>query len=830
MTKCILLLKNELGYGDAMKLILKYTLKNITIKPIRTVIIILCFAAVSLAFSMSLAINISSKEAVENQIRTTTGNTDIIVSSSEGIAGDEIILPNGTDTLYVSRAEISLQIHNIENYKYVQKKQIAVLGLDSVKAYHFGMIPKCEEISENEIIISSAVSLMFGYEKGDTLVIPCADGSEISFVIKDIILCENLISLMPQTVIVTSEKANQIMCKDDNISNIMYIDVTDNSKISEVCQKISEINSDIEVQQIMGSQEQNEMISSITSVFFAIFAIVFLMIIFIVSGFSKNIAAERISVIGTLRSIGADKKTAAFSLLSESFVYGILGGIIGEIIFYLIKDTVIRSFVATSPYDNTSYYIPLYIPLIAVFVSAVISCICSLSSVISTAKMPVKDIIFLNKDTCYKISYFKSLLGFIMLIAFFILYIINSDFIVNLIALICFAVGVCLIIPVLLVVISRISIRFTRGERFPVLRLALIQSGTKKTSISGTVLCTAVISLTTAIFVLSNSVDMLYSVQNYNCDVIVSELSEKAVRYENIKNTKGVTASETIYCTEEVVEINNKKITASVFGYDNFKMFEGIKDISGEIEKNEIVFDKIMMERYDISVGDIIDITLKSDTVRPVKLQLKVKEGCDSIYYDMRCNAILINIEDYKKVYYDYPSMLLLNTTDGDVSNQLKNQLADKKANLKTAEEYYKDREYEKNSIKAILYALILLGTALAVISVIGNQSISFEQRKREFAVLYSVSMSKRQLIKMIITESVISAAISLILSVISGVIIVKILSRLLAILELSIPVSFEINSVLIFTVMIFMIIILTTIKPICSLLKMNTAEQLKYE
>ena len=67
-----------------MRLILKYILRNIMIKPLRTAVIILCLTAVSLTFSLCITINIASEKAMEELIRSGTGKTDIMLSAEKG--------------------------------------------------------------------------------------------------------------------------------------------------------------------------------------------------------------------------------------------------------------------------------------------------------------------------------------------------------------------------------------------------------------------------------------------------------------------------------------------------------------------------------------------------------------------------------------------------------------------------------------------------------------------------------------------------------------------------------------------------------------------------
>ena len=156
----------------------------------------------------------------------------------------------------------------------------------------------------------------------------------------------------------------------------------------------------------------------------------------------------------------------------ESGIYGLLGGCIGAVLFYFVKDIVIGSVVATNVSEQTSYHMPLYVPLAAILVSVVISCVCSLFSIISTAKMPLRDIIFANKDTCFQLSRRKVVLGFVLFLAFGCLFMAEGEFSVQLAALICFEVAICLIVPLFLAVSAGLLAGVSKGRYFPVLKTA----------------------------------------------------------------------------------------------------------------------------------------------------------------------------------------------------------------------------------------------------------------------------------------------------------------------------------------------------------------------
>lgn len=803
-----------------MQLLIKATLRSITAKPIRTAVIVLCLAAVSLTFSLCLTISASSRAAVEDLIRSGMGKADITVQSKNGF--DKLPdLPTNTDCLPAVLAHSYFQIHDISNYKYVQKKNINILGIDTERAAEFGLLPKCSSPKDGEAVISYAMAQRFGYDAGDTITLPCADGTAITLTVSEIVLNKGFLSVIPLTAVVTPETAGRVLSAPDIAANVIYVASAD-GKTSETAELISEKYPDYAVVQLTGTAEIEDSIRSLTRTFFIIFAVTLLMILFIISAFSKNIAAERLSVIGTLRSIGAEKKTAAMTLLTECALYGIIGGIFGTVLFYALKDVLLGNMMPSVNGFGGNVHVPLYIPLIGLVISAVISCSVSILTVIRISKMPVRDIIFSGRDSVYRPSFAGTIIGAVFLCGAAGLYFAKCGFVCGIISLAAFVVGLCLIIPRLMSAVSSLTAGYTNGGKMPVLRFAVIQSGTKKAVVTGTVICTAALLLTASLYVLSRSVDKLYSVKNYDCDVIISELSENAKRYDVITADK----KEFIYKTEEAVEVNGRRANISVFGYDSFNMFSGIRGLPAELSDNEIAFDKLMMKRLGISEGDTVTLALKNDTVRPVTLTLTAVSGIDSIYFDHRCNAALISLDTYKSVYHDYPSMLL---AEGDIG-LIRRQLIDKEAQFETAEEYYARNAEESGSITGLLYSLAVMGVLLAVISVSGEQMIGFEQRRRELALLRSQGMSIGQLSKMLFVETLLTALIPIGVYLCAGRAVILLITNTLAALDMNIQISYERTGIAVFLTLISSAVILTVLIPIFSMKRMKTAAELKCE
>lgn len=803
-----------------MLYLMKMILHNITAKPFRTVIIVICLAAASLTFSLSLAISVSSRAAVEEQVRSGNGRADIVMTSVKGI--DELpALPEGCEGLPVLLAGSYFQIHDINNYKYVQRKNIRVLGVDMARARNFGILPELTTPNDGEAVISSSIARRYGYEIGDRLTLPCADATDITLTVTEIAPEKGLLSILPQTVIVTEDTARTVLSSPVIKATMVYLDAPD-GRTSETAERLSEMYPGLLVQQLAETAESEDMVNSLTRTFFMLFVVTFLMILFIISAFAKNIAAERLAVIGTLRSIGAEKRTAAFVLLMECAVYGLLGGAVGTGLFYALKDALVGDMLFSLNGVSGGVSVPLYIPLAGLVLSAAISCVVSLAAVIRTSKTPIRDIIFGGKDKVFRPSNAAAIAGVMLIIGALIPYFSGAGFSANIAGLAALVVGICLVIPKLLSVISSAAARRTSGGTFPVLRLAVIQSGTKKTAVTGTLICTALLLLTAALFILSRSVDKLYSARIFDCDIIISNLSEHAERYELIT----AESKEFIYSTEEMTQINGKTASINIFGYDDFEMFSGIRDLPEALRENEIALDKVMMKRLGIKAGEAVTLTLKSDSVRPVTLTLTAVPGIDSIYYDQRCCAAMISLETYQRVYRDYPSMLLAN---GD-AGLIQRQLIDGGAELQLSEEYYAAADEESRSVTGLLYALAIMGVLLAVISVSGEQMIGFSGRKHELAVLRSQGMSVGQLSKMLLFETALSLLLPILIFIAAGNFIVLFITKALGSLEMNIPISFEAAGLAAFIAAMSAAVTLTVLITIKSLKRMKVADELKRE
>ena len=136
----------------------------------------------------------------------------------------------------------------------------------------------------------------------------------------------------------------------------------------------------------------------------------------------------------------------------------------------------------------------------------------------------------------------------------------------------------------------------------------------------------------------------------------------------------------------------------------------------------------------------------------------------------------------------------------------------------------------EQEILYETIVEIILIIIGVSLIGIINNQTVSFLERKREMAVLYSTAMSRAQLNKMIFTEVILSYIVSAGVSIIFTMLFIRLLKQTLLVLNMYYPLRFNIISILVllFIIGIIMMVIYLVMKR--KIKKMNIVEELKYE
>lgn len=130
----------------------------------------------------------------------------------------------------------------------------------------------------------------------------------------------------------------------------------------------------------------------------------------------------------------------------------------------------------------------------------------------------------------------------------------------------------------------------------------------------------------------------------------------------------------------------------------------------------------------------------------------------------------------------------------------------------------------------SLFYIIIGLAVALSFIGIVNNQIISFIQRRKELAVLNSTCMSKKQLKKMLIAETILSNWVACLVAIGVGFIATVIIEAFMQGLVLYVDIIFDWSLAFKFVGIIFVVLLLTLVIPAKKLKKMNIIDEIKYE
>ena len=129
-----------------------------------------------------------------------------------------------------------------------------------------------------------------------------------------------------------------------------------------------------------------------------------------------------------------------------------------------------------------------------------------------------------------------------------------------------------------------------------------------------------------------------------------------------------------------------------------------------------------------------------------------------------------------------------------------------------------------------ILSVFSYLALVITAIGILNNISISFQQRRKEFAVMASVGMNRSKRTNLVLTESITSVIWGIALSVPFTVMVSGILEKLFSSIDLPMPISFDWKALPVYSLVALVVVLIATLSTIRNSKKLNIVAELKYE
>ncbi len=750
------------------------------------------------------------------------------------------------------------------SYGYIKNEKnefvsTPLLGLNIQQSIKMKMIEFKEEknivLNDNEIIVSSSVASKYKLEENKQIQYYDENGSVHNLVVKYI--AKDSGAFLQELSFVSNEQTFLKLIGEDKMPYEYFcLNYLGNKTMSVLTEELNNIEDDYGMNFI--SVEAPSLY--VTFGYILKIGIIALLLILIVVYFTLNsivkiIISERIPIIGSFRSIGASVKKMNLILLMEMAIYGLIGGVLGSVagvgftkalflLFEMMEDTMSITIEMVSFETYGFLIIILTIVMLVLFQIGL-----SISEILKSSKLSIKECIFNKHESIYKYSINKLLFGFFFLTigVVSIIFSCNLNFVFCIIGILSLFIAIALLLPT----ITRYFSKLMDKVENPVWQMAKNTIVNNKLQINTNVIVSVMMCVSLLLFALLN-----YSISSYKAklDMVKSELyvysslepmdvTSDIRAIDNVERVSVLYTDDLAKNYDSVTFANNKINHLTLLYSDNYKTLledSNLLDLDAKLadnlSENEIIVSEYFKEKYKLKIGDIVvvnGITKEERFTVETPLNLKVVGFADTSRVNYM--SIILSesiVEDLIPIFSNQQYFIQVTDENNikDIRKEVLRTITYQMPEVYSQQEYIEKTENAMKETYKTIIEVVLVIIGVALIGIINNQTVSFFERKKEMAVLYSTSMSRIQLNKMIFIEVFLSYFISALVSVVFTVMLIKLLKYTMSILGLYMPISFSIVSILIllFIIGVIMLVIYLVMKR--KIKKMNIVEELKYE
>ena len=828
--------------GKTMGLMIKLSLKSISAKPLRLLLLVICiiFASFTALLAVDMRNNITS--LMNGYKMDMLGSMDILAynSSSETVEGlEEIAALKKTGMGSAIQYEYDT---DPSGYEYTYETTIEVITLSDYKtAYEMKFLPEAVEPDDASAVINQDYADTFGTKIGDTIHFQTRDEEDIGLKVTGIIDVSNAL-VSGEAAFVSEETVKRIKCLRDIDHDFWMIDVEDNAKLSEVADAMRKADPSAELE-VLDEMMDDPDIEQMYNLFYLLFLISFLLVIFVTVSMAEKIVNERMSVIGTLRSLGLTQAMTAGILLIENILYAVIGTGIGILLYSYVKPAMLGSMVNLSVEGrDPSQYIgptPLWVYLIVLAGAILTECAYPLYELRKAVKTPIRDIIFDNRDTAFQYRWGRLYTGIVLAAASLVTGLLVKNFVTLAVSLVCGITALAVLIPFLIHILSKLITLICKKLSFPVAQLAAENISRNRIIMGTAVLCVTSLTLSLLIGSLGEALAGDLEESAYDCDVYVDiQVNDDYHDYRYIGSIEGVEDTDNIYRSAAVIKLGeDKQRSYSVLADTAHSMYTELPENGSGLKENEIIISDAAAQRQGIGIGDEVMLVIDPDTDFPIEKKMVVKDTMNlERVRSLGIWSVIVNKDVYDHLFSGRLGIVLVRCADPDTVKERIEKASESDAlSVRTIREYNEDSRESSRGLLLVIRLVVAGSAGLTLIGIAGNQSIGFLTRKRENALLYSVALPAGGIKKMLFLESLFSMGISAAVAVVTAPFLYGVLGHLLDVIaDGEIDILGEANAgpagSLAYLGVILAVYLMTTLIPVGYLRKMNIAEELKYE
>ncbi|MDF2892255.1 MAG: hypothetical protein K0R80_2622 [Clostridia bacterium] len=832
-----------------MAIIFKFALKSIREKKFRTFLIIFSIMMSSALFFASFSMSGTVEQMVIDRIKKSTGSAEIMIypgpKSPSPYVNDRaamkikdqadyiIEMIQGSALYKISETE-DLNV-NLNGYEYDE--------LQLMNPITFKEESNVESFSGRRIIISSNMAEKYKLELNSTLELKIA-GLKQRFTIVGIANPTGLFTEdgRTTTAVIPKETLENLYNMKGQATTV-YIKPKDISQKQPLMEQLEQLYKRDKTAEVIPMEDIRRQSSTFTIPFMMMVVLVMSISIFIIYTSFKVITTEMLPVIGTFRSIGATRKMTDFVLITQSVVYGIIGGALGCAlgvgVLYVMARTLLGPEGIASGFE-VKMNISAFNFILSFGVALILAIFSSWVPIVKVSKIPVKEIVLNQIEKTHKKKHWKPIVGLIMAVSVLIIpRFIPRDMamMVNVLCMILSGVAVSFLTPELTKGFARFfekAYLYIFGNEGVLAAQNLRENKNMLNNISLLAMgISAILMINTISYSVFKEVANAYKDMNYDIEVNIGGADRQVLstigRIEGVQDVYGG------YSTYNIELGNGKDRIMMLAGVDSAK-FNSYNDIGilgnpqQEIEEldggRNIIITTALKYKLGLDIGDYITFNMKTG-----KRDYKITGLCETINYNGQ--AAFISDKYFKKDMEARYYTDVLVKSEGNIDqtvDHIKERFRDRGIRLITVAEMEKSNNDSNAALFSIFKGFSIMTMVIGIFGILNNFAISFMERKRVLAVLRSVGMSKGQSIKMIMIEALTGGFIGGAVGIIMGVMMISIIPYLLKTIDL--PIDMTYDPVLLINGLLGGIIVslIASISPALKSSKLNIIEAIKYE
>lgn len=781
-----------------MNIILKYIFKSMWERKVYTALILFSIMISSAMFFASVSISQTLVNIQMDAWRSTYGYTDIIIH-----AGSDSPSPY----FYASSAEkyggnMEYTISELSGYATYrntagEKTSVLLKGIEledlqlltPVAIYEkYGLYP----FSGMKAIISKAASEKYHLNTGERVLLEI-NGAKYRFTI-----CAIAGSTGPFInegreicAIIPIDSLRSIYNARGKV-DLIYIKLKNPALKSKLIYRLTQDYSRYVVNEPFTESQIKSQTNKIVTPVLIVTIILSFMSIFIIYSTFRIIILERLPVIGTFRSIGATGRASFTVLTLEGIMYGVIGGLMGcisGITLLYVMSAAANPGVDVKISPNVQFTAG---QLFAAFSMAVVLSLAGSFIPISRVfRVSIKDIINNTAQEKPLEKTYSLIWGiFLPTAAISAPFFMSGDIAkwIDAFCIVLLLIGMIMLIPhaakILIKLFEPIYSLLFGNEGV----LAAKNLRENKSVLSNVSLLVIGIS---SMFMIS-TINYGETRQILDCfdrclyDVYMEIPNAGRSIVNVLLSTEGI---EGVYANyyERAVEVAGKDETIwHVQGIDTGKFLsynelkipgnnpESSQQLMKELDKGRsIMLTATLKDRLGVNTGDFITLKIRSDGGTVTEHPYKIIGFFENIFPG-KWSYSLISERNFRLDMGNGPYGFIYIKSSGNVSetvSSLQTAFARRKPSILTVGGMKEEALQSSRQLFVILEGFSLITLVAGTFGILNNMIIGFIQRKRHFAVLRSIGMSRLQVVKMILVESVAAGMIGGLAGISTGVI-----------------------------------------------------------